>query len=234
MSYCVNCGVQLSDSEKYCPLCHVEVVNPKAPWEEPKERPYSHHVHTIMKKIDRGYLATLAGLLLAIPCVITLLIDLLSGGGLSWSAYVIGAVGIIYVSVLLPFYFKEYHTVIFLSADCAAVALYLLLIERMSGGSWFWGLGLPLSAAASICVIVLALLLKKVLSTILLRTGAVLIATGLFVVCSELIISLHTYGTIEFSWSFYALIPCAVLGVATMLLERRKNLKETIRRRLFY
>jgi heme exporter protein D len=35
-------------------------------------------------------------------------------------------------------------------------------------------------------------------------------------------------------WSWYALIPCAVLGVVAMVLERRKKLKESIRRRLFY
>ena len=29
MSYCVNCGVKLKNSEKVCPLCNTEVINPK-------------------------------------------------------------------------------------------------------------------------------------------------------------------------------------------------------------
>mgnify|MGYP000112014457 CR=1 FL=1 len=234
MSYCVNCGVELADSEKRCPLCHVEVQNPKAPWEEPPERPYSHHVNTIMKRIDRGYLATLVGLLLFIPCVVTVLLDILSGNGLTWSAYVIGAVGLVYVSVLMPFYFKKYHTLAFLSADFGAVALYLFLIERMSGGHWFLGLGLPLTAAAGVCTIGLVFLFARGFSMILMKIGVIMITIGLFLVCVETLTSLYVHGAVRFAWSLYALIPCASLGAATLILERRKSLKESIRRRLFY
>lgn len=234
MSYCVNCGVELADSEKRCPLCHVEVVNPKAPWEEPAQRPYSRHVNTIMRRIDRGYLATLAGLLLFIPCVVTVLLDILSGNGLTWSAYVIGAVGLVYISVLLPFYFKRYHTVVFLSADFAAVALYLFLIESMGSGRWFLGLALPLTATAGICTIGLAFLFTRGFSMLLLKIGVIMITIGVFLVCVEILTSLYAYGAVRFAWSLYALIPCAALGAATLVLERRKKLKETIRRRLFY
>jgi hypothetical protein len=234
MSYCVNCGVELADSEKRCPLCQTEVINPKAPWQEPSERPYSRHVDTIMKRIDRRYFATLAGLLLTIPCIITVLLDIISGGGLTWAAYVIGAVAVIYIMVLLPFFFKKYHAVIFLGADCAAVLLYLLFIETVNGGHWFLGLGLPMTVAASACLLVLALLFTKAQMSALVKSGAVMIATGLFLVCAEVIISIFVYGSIRFAWSLYALIPCAVVGVALLVLEHRQNLKERIRRRLFY
>ena len=33
MSYCVNCGVELADSERRCPLCHTEVHNPRQPYD---------------------------------------------------------------------------------------------------------------------------------------------------------------------------------------------------------
>ena len=234
MSYCVNCGVELANSEKRCPLCQTEVVNPKALWQEPTERPYSCHVDTIMKRIDRRYFATLAGLLLTIPCIITVLLDIISGGGLTWAAYVIGAVAVIYVMVLLPFFFRKYHAVIFLGADCAAVLLYLLFIETVNGGHWFMGLGLPLTVAASACLLVLALLFTKAEMSALVKSGAVMIATGLFLVCAEVIISAFAYGEIRFAWSLYALIPCSVVGVALLVLEHRKNFKERIRRRLFY
>lgn len=234
MSYCVNCGVELADSEKHCPLCQTEVINPKAPWQEPAERPYSRHVDTIMKRIDRRYFATLTALLLSIPCIITVLLDILTGGGLTWSAYVIGAVAVIYIVVLLPFFFRKYHAVIFLGADCAAVLLYLLFIETMIGGSWFLTLGLPLTVSASVCMLALALLFTHWKLSILVKTGAVLIAVGVFVVTAEMIISLDVYGALRFAWSFYALIPCAVLGAAAFVLEHRQNFKERVRRRLFY
>jgi hypothetical protein len=226
--------VELADSEKRCPLCHVEVVNPKAAWKEPMERPYSRHMDTILEKIDRSYFATLAGLLMIIPCIITVLLDIISGGGLTWSAYVVGALALIYIFVLLPFFFKKYHTVIFLGVDCAAALLYLLFIERTNGGHWFIGLGMPLTVAASICMLAPTLLFTKKRCSILVKTGAILIAIGLFVVCAEIVISMDAYGAVRFAWSLYALIPCAVLGVAALVLERRQKLKENIRRRLFY
>lgn len=234
MSYCVNCGVELAQSEKICPLCHTEVINPLAPWQEPAERPYSRHVDVVMKRIDRRYFATLAGILLLIPCVVTVLLDILSGGGLTWSAYVVGAAATVYVFVFLPFFFKKYHTLIFLGADCAALLLYLLFIERANGGDWFMGLGMPLTVSASACLLALALVFTKTRLSMLVKTGIVLCAIGLFVVSVEVIVSLDAYGAARLVWSLYALIPCVALGAAALILERRKNLKEQILRRLFY
>jgi predicted outer membrane lipoprotein len=187
-----------------------------------------------MKKIDRRYFATLFGLLFTIPCLITMLLDMISGGRLSWSAYVIGAVALVYISILFPFYFRKYHTVIFLTADCCALLLYLLFIERANGGSWFLRLGLPLTVAFSVSVIALALLFTETRFSLLVKAGAVLITTGLFIVCIEIIIRRYVYESLRIVWSSYALIPCLVLGAAALVLEHRKNLKERIRRRLFY
>lgn len=234
MSYCVNCGVQLADSEKHCPLCQTEVINPKAPKREPDEHPYSRHVDSLMKRIDRRYFATLAALLLCIPCIISVLLDILTGGGLTWAAYVIGAVAVVYIVVLLPYFFRKYHAVIFLGADCAAVLLYLLFIETTNGGQWFIPLGLPLTVSASICLLALALVFTKHKLSVIVKTGAVLIAVGVFVVAVEVFISLYSYNEVRFVWSFYTLIPCAVLGVAAFVLEHRQNFKERVRRRLFY
>jgi len=235
MSYCVNCGVELEKGEKYCPLCHVEVLNPKAPWQEPVERPYPRYLETLVHRIDRRYFATLAGLILLIPILITFLLDILDGSGLSWSAYIVGAMALLFIFIVFPFYFKRYHTVIFLSVNCAAILLYLLFIERMNGGHWFVGIGLPVTVAASIGIIILAMLFtKKNGMTMLKKSASVLFALGLFVLVVEVIIRLNETAPFDLKWSLYALIPCAILGVAAMILEHRKNVKEEIRRRLFY
>ncbi len=235
MSYCVNCGVELEKSEKYCPLCCVEVLNPKTPWQEPVERPYPRYLETLVNRIDKRYFATLAGLILMIPIMITILLDILDGGGLSWSAYIVGAMALIFIFIVLPFYFKRYHTVLFLSANCAAVLLYLLFIEKTNGGHWFVGLGLPITVAASIAIIILALLFtKSARMTLLKKAAGIFFATGLFVLVVEIIVRLNETTAFDLKWSFYALIPCAILGTASLILEHRKNFKEEVRRRLFY
>ncbi len=234
MSYCVNCGVELAKSEKYCPLCNVEVLNPKAPWQDPVERPYPRYLEKLVHRIDRRYFATLAGLILMIPIMINILLDILDGNGVSWSAYIVGAMALLFIFIVFPFYFKRYHTVTFLSVNCAAILLYLLFIERMNGGQWFVGIGLPVTVAASIGIIILALLFTRKDMTILKKSASVLFALGLFVLVVEVIIRLNETAPFDLEWSFYALIPCAIIGVAAMILEHRKNLKEEIRRRLFY
>ena len=227
--------MELAESEKYCPLCNVEVVNSKCPWKEPEERPYPKYFDSFIKRIDRRYFATLAGLFLIIPILVTIIFDLLSGDGITWSAYVVGAMALLYIFFAVPFYFKHYHTVIFLSANCGAVLLYLFFIERMNGGSWFIGIGLPVTIAASICIIVLALLFTKKKHTgFFIKTSLIFLATGIFVFLVELILSINRAGTIELNWSYYAFVPCAILSVMSFVVDHRKKFKEKIRRRLFY
>ena len=54
MSYCVNCGVELEKSEKKCPLCGVEVINPKEPPQdkEPRQRPYPNRIEELSVNIN--------------------------------------------------------------------------------------------------------------------------------------------------------------------------------------
>ncbi len=54
MSYCVNCGVELDRSEKACPLCGVEVLNPRQPYDDQAPRPYP-------KRLIRSMLASIVG-----------------------------------------------------------------------------------------------------------------------------------------------------------------------------
>lgn len=143
MSYCVNCGVELKDSEKTCPLCDVEVQNPRAPWKEPAERPYPGRLEPVLKRADRRFFATLATLILCIPVAVTLLSDLLTDGMLTWSGYVAGAMALLFVWVILPLYCKRYYLLRLLSIDCLATLAYLKLIEYASRGTGFCPLPSP-------------------------------------------------------------------------------------------
>ncbi len=235
MSYCVNCGVELAPSEKVCPLCGVEVLNPRDPWKEPERRPYSERLELLSRRVDRHYFASLTTVLLLIPLFLTLIIDLIAGDGLSWSICVAGALGLIYVWGVLPWWSKKY-SVWHVVAGCAAVLPFLLLIEFLSGGDWFWQLGLPLGATAGAFTVGMAILFtRKRNSTLLTRTAIFLMCAGLFCVCVEFIIK-H-YRDAAFSlpvWSLYVLVPCMLLSLVASILERRKHWKEEVRKRLFF
>ena len=235
MSYCVNCGVELDNSEKQCPLCQTEIINPRSEQQEYSTRPYPSSLEHIAKRIDRQFFASLASVIMLIPMLITLLLNLLDGGGVSWSGYVWGALLMLFAWLILPFFFRRRHIILFLTADCLAAALYLFLIETSSGGSWFLTLGLPITGAAAVCIIGTAAVFMHGKRTGNLRKSAwVFAVVGLFCLAVDFLVGFKLTGNVHFKWSLFVLIPCLALSACALLLERRKNLREEIRRRLFF
>ena len=236
MSYCVNCGVELAESERVCPLCQTEVINPRAPWKEPSVMPYPPTLDRLMRRIDRRYLAALLSAFMVLPVVITLLCDWLSGdGALSWSLYVLGAGLLLGVWVIGPLLARRYRLLTFLASDCVAAAGYLLAIERIAGQRWFFPLALPLCAAVSVFLLLNAYLFRKRWGRqVVNRVIAGLSSVGLMCVAVEVTVDLYLTSLIYLNWSPYVLTPCLVMSGVLMLLDGKKNLKEEIRKRMFY
>ncbi len=234
MSYCVNCGVELAPSEKRCPLCGVEVKNPAAPWVEPAMTPYPSRMENLQSHIDSRYLAAFSSLLMLIPLFLCLFCDLLDGG-LSWSLLVGGALGLLFLYALFPYITNKTTLPVLLSIDTVGTLLYLKLIEFVSGGQWFLRLGMPICLSAGFFLVALTGIfhMNKRMGG-LVRTACVFFAAGLFLVFLELILNqYHTGVVFLLNWSIYPLIPCVILGVSALLLNRRIRLKDEFRRRFF-
>lgn len=236
MSYCVNCGVGLAESEKSCPLCQTEVINPRSPWKEPGYRPYPSEIDAMMNSIDRRYMASLMTVFLIIPIFVSIVSNLVYGEGITWSGYVIGAGAMIFVWIILPFYCKRYRLMLFLGLDALAVMLYLLFIDVVMGNSnWFLPVGLPISATFSVLLLLSIYLFRRGNGQLLLmRAAIILVDLSIFVLVVEVSVDMYVDGIVSLGWSPFVIIPCAVLAVATQIVERRKNLKEEIRKRIYY
>jgi len=237
MSYCVNCGVELASAEKKCPLCGVAVINPAASVPElPVSKSYPTRMEMISRKIDRKYFASLASILLMIPLLITVIVDLITGGGLSWSLYVIGALFLLFVCGALPFFFPKNRFFLFMTFDGLVLMGYVFLIAFISGGDWFLPLGLPISGSVVLLALGLTTLFcgKKHRVAGLSKLAAVLFASGLLTVSIELILDAYLKGPIIPKWSLYAFVPCVFLGLCAAVLQHRRNFKEQIKKRLFF
>ena len=235
MSYCVNCGVELGKSEKYCPLCQVEVINPASPWAEPEQLPYPARLERISRNLDRRHLGILLGVILLIPALITLICDLAGGNGIVWSGYVIGALGLLFVWFVLPLYFNRYYHGAFFPLDLIALLGYLFYIEFGSGGDWFLPLGAPLCIISGIFLWVSWLLFtKKKKMNGLGRASWILLACGLFSVAVEIIINSYASGGRQLVWSIYVLIPCLALSLCAFILSESRRLRDEIRKRIFF
>jgi len=233
MSYCVNCGVELAESEKQCPLCGVAVQNPAAPWHEPRKRPYPHRLDEITRRADKRYFLSVAAVLLSIPMLVTMVSDLLAGGGITWSGYVLGSIGLVFVFVFMPLSSDRPHIALCIFVDTLATALFLFLVETLMQGKWFLGLGLPITLIAGGMAIFCEILFHKARMGLFARLAVVFILLGLFTVCLEMLIDAFLLGHIALTWSPYSLVPCVVLALALLILNKRNRFREELKRRFF-
>lgn len=236
MSYCVNCGVELADSEKHCPLCDTEVINPNRPWTGEGYRPYPSDIDSMMEHIDRRYIASLLTSILIIPVFVTLVCNLAYGGVITWSAYVMGAAVMLFVWFILPFYFKSYKLLIFLALDCLSIILYLLFINLVVNKvNWFFPVGLPISLCFSVLLLISAWLFRRGNGQLLLvRLSIIMIDISILCFVIEVSTDLYVHDIVNTNWSPFVVVPCLVLAVIAQIIERRKNLKEEIRKRIYY
>ncbi len=228
--YCANCGVKLADTEQVCPLCgvtayHPEIQRGKAEPMYPAQR-YPEQVSAVGKMI----IVTAAFLL---PMIITFLCDLQISGRVSWSGYVIGALGLIYVCLVLPFWFQSPNPVIFVPCGFAAAAGYVLYIDLITAGGWFLSFAFPVIGFLCLVVTAVVTLLRYLRRGRLYIIGGAAVALGLFMPVMEFLLCL-TFENLQFAvWSFYPLAALVLLGGTLIFLGISRPARESMERKFF-
>ena len=234
MSYCVNCGVELADSEKKCPLCGTVVLNPKQEKNENIALPYSDKHEDIVKNFDARFGAWLAAMILLIPCGISVICNLTVNHELSWSLYVVGACICVFVLVLTPLLLRGKFPYLLILLDGAALTLYLLLIGiNNNGEDWFLPLALPIVLSTLAAALASTAVIKRQNTPVIYKIAFSLLFAGTYCILLEIIIDLAVCGKIDLMWSLIVMLVCVVFSVIMFIIERRKRLKEEIRRKLF-
>jgi peptidoglycan/LPS O-acetylase OafA/YrhL len=234
MSYCVNCGVELADSEKSCPLCNVAVNNPVKPWSEPPTRPYPSRMDKVITQLNRNFGVGLASLFLIIPSAISLAADFFADAFISWSFYVIGACLLAYVFVIFPLLFKSPRPYLFLALDFLALAAYLAMIDSFDGYSWFLPLALPLASISAAFALGAIIAVRQKRLAPLNRSGVIFLLVSALCVAIDIVVNLFAGRGFQMIWSPYASAPCIVFSVALFYTERHAALKARLQKRLFY
>ena len=133
MAYCVHCGVRLEEGARRCPLCQTPVHDPSAgPQEKPAERAYPVHTPEQALKKNKLYLLNWAVLLLLLPALLCLVLDFLTGEGISWSIYAAGALILLFISAAVPLLVSRHRVYWSLLASFRSLNGYLFLAERVS------------------------------------------------------------------------------------------------------
>ena len=230
--YCIKCGVELADSEKVCPLCGTRVFHPDLPCGQ-GETPYPPDHRPRAEEVSRAGVLFVLTVLFLLPAVVSVLCDWRLSGGIVWSGYVVGGLLLLYVTVVLPLWFKRPNPVIFVPVDFAAIGVYLLYIDLATRGGWFFSFALPVTGAAMVLVTAVVTLLRYVPSGTLYTLGGGLILAGGYAVLVEFLLNVTFHLHDTFLWSFYPLAVCVVLGAMLLVVAVCKPLRRSLHKKFF-
>lgn len=229
--YCVNCGVQLGDSEKSCPLCGTVVFHPDIP--RPQGEPLYPENRLPAPQVSSRGAQIIATAVFLLPMLITFQCDLQISGGVTWSGYVIGALLTAYVIFVLPQWFRRPNPVVFSAVSFVTVGLYLLYINYAVDGDWFLSFAFPVTGAVGVIWVTVVTLLRYVRRGKLYIIGGALIALGAFMPVIELLLCVTFEPLRFFGWSFYPLTALVLLGGTLIFLAINRRAREKMERKFF-
>lgn len=230
--YCVNCGIELSDGQKICPICQTRVYHPDL--KKTDALPTYPRKAFKSEEINIRGLLFVVSLLHLIPIIFALIFDLNLNGEINWFGYVVGAVMLVYVCAVLPLWFKRANPVVFIPCDFLTLAVFLWNVNLKLDGEWFWSFALPI--VAGVCAIVTGIiaLIKYVRRGHLYIFGGAFIMLGLLVTVIEQLLHLnfeikHT----GLAWSLYPMVFLSIIGIGLIVIEIVKPFKESLKK-VFY
>ena len=230
--YCIKCGVELADSEKRCPLCGTPVFHPDLP-RNLTEPPYPADRRIRREDVNRSGILFVLTVVALLPAILSLLCDWRINGTIVWSGYAAGAIGLLYVMIVLPLWFRHPNPVIFVPVDFAAIGLYLLYIDFATGGHWFLTFAFPVTGAIGLLVSGTVALLHYLRRGQLFVIGGALILGGGVTVLIEYLLNLTFHVGRVFFWSVYPLSAGVVLGVTLLVVGFCNPLRRSLHRKFF-
>ena len=229
--YCVNCGVELADTEQKCPLCQTRVFHPDI--ERTKAEPLypnGTHVKGASRPLWPQVLLSWGFLL---PMLVVLLCDRQINGSITWSGYVVGALLLCYVIFVLPTWFHKPNPVIFVPCGFVAAGVYLLYINQVLGGDWFLSFAFPVVGGIGLIVTAVVTLMRYVPRGGLYIFGGMFIGLGAFMLLVEFLLNVTFHITRFIGWSLYPLVVFVLLGGLLIYLGICRPAREMMERKFF-
>ena len=227
--YCVRCGVSLQEGATECSLCKTPV---RLPDEGSADKSYPDTMPR--NYIDSSLpLAVAMTVFCAIAVAVVLVICFRLYGELRWGGYVVWGIVLFYIIAILPRWFRHPRGEVFVPADHAAIALYVLYICLHTGGHWFLRFAFPVIGVSCILSTAMICLLKYVRRGKLFIFGGFLILLGGFTMLIEFFAHV-SFGTPMFRWSLFSLAGFGAVGLFLLIAGIIRPLREALEKRFFF
>ncbi len=222
MILCLNCGVELDDEFKICPLCGKDPV--KKDEEEHFSNNYPSGIIQLQRKENRRYFWELSGIIAFSGIACCTIIELLISKGLKWS--LLSDISITSAWVILTLYQFAYKKPwLMVTGLLITILAALFLTDLISkGNEWFFPVGLPLTLAAFVATSSVIFLYRVThLKGLNIIAAGFILLSG-FCVISEMILDKFLRGYVNLRWSL--IVAVSILPVALLLIFYYYRLKK--------
>lgn len=222
MILCVNCGVELDDVFKICPLCGKDPV--KKDEQEHVSNNYPSGIIQLQRKENSRYFWELSGIIAFSGIACCTIIELLISKGLKWS--LLSDISIASAWVILTLYQFEYKKPwLMFTGLLLTILAALFLTDLFSKGSeWFFPVGLPLTLAAFAATGSVIFLYRIAhLKGLNIIAAVFILLSGLSII-SEIILDNFMRGVVSLRWSL--IVAVSALPVALLLIFYHYRLKK--------
>ncbi len=234
MSYCVNCGVELVESSKKCPLCDTPVINPNIINTENTPPAFPEKI-VIPKTTKNKFSAIIISLLILIPNIVCIITNLLFTPDKLWSIYVVSSSAMFWFLFIFPFFMKSKRKYLTITVDAIATAVYIFIFYYYNSArtGWFWKLAVPLDAGVFVCIAILTAYFskKRTLTKSLITVFAALTAINIYV---GLIVNLYATSVIVTYITMIFGISCLILLLFFIAVEKNYKLRAWLSRKFFF
>lgn len=230
--YCIKCGVELDAGEKVCPLCGLKPYHPELT-QNKGEKSYPTSKIPSYETVNKQGILFLITMAFLVPMAITILCDTTITGSFSWSGYVVGGLILAYISVVLPYWFKNPNPVIFVPVFFAAVIVFLLYVDIMTKGEWFLSFAFPAVGAFAFIVTAIIAVCRYVRKGYWYIAGGSVLAIGGYTCLIEFLLYITFGFKTHIPWSVYPLLGCLLIGGALLVIAISKPLRRRVQRKFF-
>ncbi|MFO7612817.1 MAG: hypothetical protein R6W99_10105 [Clostridia bacterium] len=141
MSYCVECGVELADYHKKCPLCDTPVYNPNRSFDFSKNNYPSfkkHHAVANRRKVVRSLVGFILSMSALTAALVPLIIDYKTSGSVGWSLYPLLSVLLLWICIAIPFFRKRNPFFKHFTLCWFSTGTYIGLLNLIADGMISW------------------------------------------------------------------------------------------------
>jgi hypothetical protein len=220
MPICPDCGIDLDEGTKLCPLCgrnltgddnhFISEMKPDTADNEKRTHPWLLELYSFF----------LLAAFLIVPAV-----DFAYGGNLSWSRIPMASIFFAWLLVFLLHHFKKRPYLLVLLEILNFLLLLWALDQFTPTSAWFLPLALPIILVIGIIVLLIILWIRSFKLKILPSLAIGTLSVGIFLLCLELILNLY-HNKIFISWSivaFACIIPVSGLFVYLQLKIKKRG-----------